>query len=62
MFKSDCQYSKVNIKWKMTEEHTEAAGTKEREGWAESTQASEQTQPGSKVPCGGVAVCSIPMF
>ena len=45
MIKSDCQYSKVIIKLKMTEEHTEDTGTKEREGWAESLRPRSKPSP-----------------
>ena len=45
MISSDCQHSKVIIKWKMTEEHTKAASTKEREGWAESIRPRSKPSP-----------------
>ena len=60
MIKSDCQLSKVIIQWKLPEEQTEAAGTEEGEGWAESSGLGANPDR-TKVPCGGVP-CVQPTF
>ena len=56
MISSDWQHSKVIIKWKMTEEHTEAAGAKESDGWAESLRPRIKPSPAPRcyvevLPC-----------